>query len=238
MIVVDPRFTRTAAHADEYVRFRSGTDIAVIWGMLHHIFKQRLGRQAVHRERVYGMDKIRAEVLTKWTPEEVEQVTGVPGPTGVRRSPRPWPRSGRRRSSGAWGDPAHRRHRQRARLLHPAAGDRQCRRVRRRRKHLPRPRQRAGRDRSRPDIRTRCRATTASSRARGSTGRGSGKSTTSGSKAAATPRKAMMEKPGIPSSRWFDGVLEKNDTIDQNGNLRAMVVLGPRAQHPDARHWR
>jgi hypothetical protein len=34
MIVLDPRFTRTAAHATEYVRFRSGTDIAVIWGML------------------------------------------------------------------------------------------------------------------------------------------------------------------------------------------------------------
>lgn len=39
MIVVDPRFTRTAAKADEYVRIRSGTDIAFLFGMLHHIFK-------------------------------------------------------------------------------------------------------------------------------------------------------------------------------------------------------
>src|SRR5437588_5858395 len=38
-IVVDPRFTRTAAKADEYVRIRSGTDIAFLFGMLHHIFK-------------------------------------------------------------------------------------------------------------------------------------------------------------------------------------------------------
>ena len=30
-IVCDPRFTRTAAHADEYVRLRSGTDVALIW---------------------------------------------------------------------------------------------------------------------------------------------------------------------------------------------------------------
>jgi len=29
-IVADPRFTRTAAHADEYVRFRPGTDVALI----------------------------------------------------------------------------------------------------------------------------------------------------------------------------------------------------------------
>ncbi len=39
VIVVDPRLTRTAAHATDYVRIRSGTDIAVIWGMMWHIFK-------------------------------------------------------------------------------------------------------------------------------------------------------------------------------------------------------
>ncbi|MDO8276904.1 MAG: molybdopterin-dependent oxidoreductase, partial [Burkholderiaceae bacterium] len=39
MIVVDPRFTRTAAKADEYVRIRSGSDIAFLFGLLHHIFK-------------------------------------------------------------------------------------------------------------------------------------------------------------------------------------------------------
>jgi formate dehydrogenase major subunit len=39
LIVIDPRFTRTAAHATEYVRLRPGTDIPVIWGMLWHIFQ-------------------------------------------------------------------------------------------------------------------------------------------------------------------------------------------------------
>ena len=39
LIVCDPRFTRTAAHADEYVRFRPGSDVALIWGILHHILK-------------------------------------------------------------------------------------------------------------------------------------------------------------------------------------------------------
>src|SRR5688572_9348348 len=34
VIVCDPRFTRTAAHATEYVRFRGGTDIPFIWGLL------------------------------------------------------------------------------------------------------------------------------------------------------------------------------------------------------------
>jgi len=39
MIVVDPRFTRTAAKADEYVRIRSGSDIAFLFGILHQVFK-------------------------------------------------------------------------------------------------------------------------------------------------------------------------------------------------------
>jgi formate dehydrogenase major subunit len=38
-IVVDPRFTRTAAKADVYVRIRSGTDIPFLFGMLYHVFK-------------------------------------------------------------------------------------------------------------------------------------------------------------------------------------------------------
>jgi len=78
LIVCDPRFTRTAAHADEYVRFRPGTDVALIWGILWHIFENKWEDRDFIRARVFGMDQIRAEVK-KWTPEEVERVTGVPG---------------------------------------------------------------------------------------------------------------------------------------------------------------
>src|SRR4051794_19242808 len=78
LIVIDPRFTRTAAHATEYVRIRSGTDIAVLWGMLWHIFENGWEDKEFIRQRVYGMDEVRAEVA-KWTPGEVERVTGVPG---------------------------------------------------------------------------------------------------------------------------------------------------------------
>jgi formate dehydrogenase major subunit len=78
LIVCDPRFTRTAAHADEYVRFRSGTDVALVWGILWHIFENGWEDKEFIRQRVWGMDQIRAEVK-KWTPEEVERVTGVPG---------------------------------------------------------------------------------------------------------------------------------------------------------------
>ena len=60
MIVADPRFTRTAAKADQYVRFRSGTDVALLFGMLHIIFKNGWEDQKYISDRVYGMDKIKA----------------------------------------------------------------------------------------------------------------------------------------------------------------------------------
>ncbi|MEO1458810.1 MAG: formate dehydrogenase subunit alpha [Pseudomonadota bacterium] len=78
LIVCDPRFTRTAAHADEYVRFRPGTDVALIWGILWHIFENGWEDQEFIRTRVWGMDQIKEEVK-KWNPEEVERVTGTPG---------------------------------------------------------------------------------------------------------------------------------------------------------------
>ncbi len=78
LIVIDPRMTRTAAHATDYVRIRPGTDIPVIWGMLWHIFQNGWEDKKFIEQRVFGMDEVRKEVA-KWTPEEVERVTGVPG---------------------------------------------------------------------------------------------------------------------------------------------------------------
>jgi formate dehydrogenase major subunit len=77
MIVVDPRFTRTAAKADEYVRIRSGTDIPFLFGVLYHIFKNGWEDKQYIHDRVYGMDKVREEVLAKWTPDKVEEACGV-----------------------------------------------------------------------------------------------------------------------------------------------------------------
>lgn len=77
LIVVDPRFTRTAAHATEYVRLRPGTDIPIIWGILWHVFENGWEDKEFIRQRVYGLDEVRAEVK-KYPPEEVERITGVP----------------------------------------------------------------------------------------------------------------------------------------------------------------
>jgi formate dehydrogenase major subunit len=76
-IVIEPRLTRTAAHATEFVRMRPGTNIPVIYGMLWHIFRNGWEDKEFIRQRVYGMDDVRKEV-EKWPPDEVERVTGVP----------------------------------------------------------------------------------------------------------------------------------------------------------------
>jgi len=75
--VVDPRFTRTAAKADVYSRIRSGTDIPFIWGMLYHIFKNGWEDKEYLKARVHGIDKVKEEVM-KWTPDKVQDVTGIP----------------------------------------------------------------------------------------------------------------------------------------------------------------
>jgi formate dehydrogenase major subunit len=77
-IVCDPRFTRTAAHSSEYVRMRPGTDVALIWGIMWHLFENGWEDKEFIRTRVWGLDFVREEVK-KWTPEETEKVTGVPG---------------------------------------------------------------------------------------------------------------------------------------------------------------
>ena len=77
LIVCDPRYTRTAAHADQFLRLRPGSDVAIIWGMLWHVFENGWEDETFIKQRVYGMDEIRTEVA-KWNPAEVERVSGAP----------------------------------------------------------------------------------------------------------------------------------------------------------------
>ncbi|ACJ31643.1 Twin-arginine translocation pathway signal [Shewanella piezotolerans WP3] len=77
IIVVDPRFTRTAAKSDEFVHIRPGTDIPFIYGLLWHIFENGWEDKTFIAQRVYGMERIREEVK-KFDPAEVENVVGVP----------------------------------------------------------------------------------------------------------------------------------------------------------------
>ena len=80
LIVVDPRYTRTAAKADYFAQIRPGTDIPFIYGMINLIFENGWEDKKFIDDRTYGIDEIRKEAA-KWTPEAVEDVTGVPATT-------------------------------------------------------------------------------------------------------------------------------------------------------------
>ena len=80
LIVVDPRYTRTAAKADYFAQIRPGTDIPFMYGMMNLIFENGWEDKKFIDERTYGIDEIRKEAA-KWTPEVVEDVTGVTAAT-------------------------------------------------------------------------------------------------------------------------------------------------------------
>ncbi len=224
MIVVDPRFTRTAAKADEYVRIRSGTDIAFLFGLLHHIFKNGWEDKKYIDDRVYGMEKVREECLTKWTPDKVEEACGVKEDQMLKvakmlAESRPgtivWCMGQTQHTIGnaivrascilqlALGN------------IGPSGGGANIFR---------------GHD-----------------NVQGATDVGPNPDSLPGyygivdgawkhfakawnvdyewiKKQFASP--AMMTKPGMTVSRWIDGVLEKNEFIDQDSNLRALVMWG------------
>jgi formate dehydrogenase major subunit len=77
LIVVDPVYTRSAAKADHYLRIRTGTDIAFIYGIMHVIFKNGWEDKQFIEQRTYGIEEIKKEAA-KWTPELTSDVTGIP----------------------------------------------------------------------------------------------------------------------------------------------------------------
>ena len=228
LIVCDPRFTRTAAHADEYVRFRPGTDVALVWGILWHIFENGWEDQEFIRTRVWGMDEIRTEVA-RWTPEEVERVTGAPGSQLERvartlANNRPgtviWCMGGTQHTNGNNNTRAYC-------VLQLALGNMGT----------------AGGGtnifRGHDNVQGATDLGVLADTLPGYYGLSAGswahwarvweedldwlKGRFSRETVGETP---MMNLTGIPVSRWIDGVLEDSDNIDQPDNTRAMVLWG------------
>ena len=224
MIVADPRFTRTAAKADQYIRFRSGTDVPLLFGMLYHIFKNGWEDQKYLNDRVFGMDKVREEVLKNWTPDKVQEACGVPegevyaaAETMAKNRP----------STVVWcmGQTQHSIGNAMVRascILQLALGN-------------------VGVSGGGTNIYR------GHDNVQGATDVGPNPDSLPGYYGlvagswkhwcrvwgvdyewmkARFASQAMMEKPGMTLSRWIDGVLEKNELIDQDNNLRAVVYWG------------
>jgi len=225
VIVVDPRYTRTAAKADLFVRHRSGSDVAFIFGVLHHVFKNGWEDKKYIHDRVYGMDEVKKEVMAKWTPDKVTEVTGVPEDqvyqvAKILAENRPgfiiW----------AMGQTQHTNANAIVRasnILMLALGN-------------------VGRSGG------GCNIYRGHDNVQGATDVGPNPDTLPGYYPVAVPgswthwarvwnvdldwlkkqyaSEAMMAKPGMTVSRWIDGVMEKNDAIDQDPNLRMLFFWG------------
>ena len=77
LVVVDPRRTRTAEHADLHLQPVPGTDLALALGMLHLLIADGLVDDPYVAARTVGFDAARAAAMAHW-PERVEGITGVP----------------------------------------------------------------------------------------------------------------------------------------------------------------
>jgi formate dehydrogenase major subunit len=223
MIVVDPRFTRTAAKADQYVRIRSGSDVAFLFGVLYHVFSNGWEDKQYINDRVYGMDKIKDEVLKKWTPKAVEEVTGVPEAEVYKVAET---MAKNRPSTIVWcmGQTQHTIGNAMVRascIVQLALGN------------IGIPGGGANIFRGHDNV-------------QGATDVGPNPDSLPGYYGVAEGAfkhwanvwnidyewiksryaPGMMTKPGMTVSRWVDGVLEKNETIDQDSNLKAVVFWG------------
>ena len=77
MIVLDPRRPTIADHATRYVRFKPGTDIALLNGLMHVILREGLQDRDFIARRTERFDSL-APSLASYTPEMASRITGVP----------------------------------------------------------------------------------------------------------------------------------------------------------------
>ena len=77
LIVVDPRYTKLAAKATDFVRIRPGTDAAYMMGLVNAVITNGWEDKEFIASRVAGFDEMK-EVAAHYTPEVVEDITGIP----------------------------------------------------------------------------------------------------------------------------------------------------------------
>lgn len=77
LIVIDPRRTDTAKEADVHLALRLGTNVALLNGLEHLLIKEGWIDPAFIETHTVGFEKL-ARLVSAWTPDRVERVTGVP----------------------------------------------------------------------------------------------------------------------------------------------------------------
>ncbi|MEV6304440.1 molybdopterin oxidoreductase family protein [Actinoplanes sp. NPDC051861] len=82
-VVVDPRRTRTAEHADEHLFIRPGTDAFLLFAIVHTLFEEGLADLGDVAGHVTGVEQVR-ELAASFPPEAVSDKTDI-SPAVIRR---------------------------------------------------------------------------------------------------------------------------------------------------------
>ena len=77
LVVLDPRFTKTAALSDEWYAIKPGTDMAFFLAIAHVLISEGLYDQKFVAEKTTGFNELRAHVQ-KYTPEWAAKETEIP----------------------------------------------------------------------------------------------------------------------------------------------------------------
>jgi anaerobic selenocysteine-containing dehydrogenase len=76
VILIDPRRNETAKLVDRHLFICPGTDVFLLLGILHVVFEERLTRMGHLASFTDGVETV-AKVVTEFSPERVESVTGI-----------------------------------------------------------------------------------------------------------------------------------------------------------------
>src|SRR6478609_4503148 len=77
LVVIDPRRTRSAQVADWYLPIRIGTDAALALGIMHILVRDKLCDRGYLAQHTVGFDQVEREVLPRFTPDRVAEITGL-----------------------------------------------------------------------------------------------------------------------------------------------------------------
>lgn len=80
LVYLDPRYTKTASKASEWIPIRPGADAAFLLAMINVIVSNELADCDFVKQYMVGCDGIQ-EAMRRYTPQWAEQITGVPAST-------------------------------------------------------------------------------------------------------------------------------------------------------------
>ena len=83
VVYLDPRFTKTASKAAEWLPIKPGTDLAFHLALIHVIVTEKLHNADFVDQYTIGFDELAQEVQ-QYTPQWAESITGIPADTITR----------------------------------------------------------------------------------------------------------------------------------------------------------